>query len=99
MAEQDGNPPPSTETRFSGKREMFNASRDEVGETDQSGRQLFEACRTGDVSKVTSLIENRWSVNMRDTAGRKSTPLHFAAGKNFLMTPLIQFYRIILLAL
>ena len=45
------------------------------------GRELFEACRTGDVNKVTSLVGSRWSVNMRDTAGRKSTPLHFAAGK------------------
>ena len=47
------------------------------------GRELFEACRTGDVSKVRSLIQNGWSVNMRDTAGRKSTPLHFAAGKMY----------------
>jgi len=45
-----------------------------------SGRELFEACRTGDVSRVRFLIQNGWDVNMRDTAGRKSTPLHFAAG-------------------
>ena len=70
----------SNDNRSSSKRELFNASRDEVGESDQTGRQLFEACRTGDVSRVTYLVQNRWSVNMRDTAGRKSTPLHFAAG-------------------
>ncbi|XP_057306768.1 poly [ADP-ribose] polymerase tankyrase-2-like [Hydractinia symbiolongicarpus] len=46
----------------------------------ESGRELFEACRTGDVSRVRFLIQNNWDVNMRDTAGRKSTPLHFAAG-------------------
>ncbi|XP_047128184.1 poly [ADP-ribose] polymerase tankyrase-2 isoform X1 [Hydra vulgaris] len=45
-----------------------------------SGRELFEACRTGDVIRVRYLIQNNWDVNMRDTAGRKSTPLHFAAG-------------------
>ena len=72
-----------TEGRYVSRRELFTASRDEVGESDQSGRQLFEACRTGDVNKVTSLIQSRWNVNMRDTAGRKSTPLHFAAGKQF----------------
>ena len=47
-----------------------------------SGRELFEACRTGDVTRVRYLIQNGWDVNMRDTAGRKSTPLHFAAGSN-----------------
>ena len=45
-----------------------------------TGRELFEGCRTGDVNRVRNLIQNGWAVNMRDTAGRKSTPLHFAAG-------------------
>uniref|UniRef100_A0A8C1T4F0 Poly [ADP-ribose] polymerase n=1 Tax=Cyprinus carpio TaxID=7962 RepID=A0A8C1T4F0_CYPCA len=42
-------------------------------------RELFEACRSGDLERVKKLVcpEN---VNSRDTAGRKSTPLHFAAG-------------------
>ena len=75
----------TTENRYCYKRDLFNASRDEVGESDQTGRQLFEACRTGDVNKVTTLVQNRWSVNMRDTAGRKSTPLHFAAGEQLMM--------------
>ena len=47
-----------------------------------SGRELFEACRTGDVTRVRYLLQNNWNVNMRDTAGRKSTPLHFAAGSS-----------------
>lgn len=43
-------------------------------------RELFEACKTGDNVKVKKLITPQ-TVNARDTAGRKSTPLHFAAGK------------------
>lgn len=43
-------------------------------------RDLFESCKTGDLAKVRKLI-NPQTVNARDTAGRKSTPLHFAAGE------------------
>ncbi|KAL5021722.1 hypothetical protein ScPMuIL_000877 [Solemya velum] len=43
------------------------------------GRDLFEACRSGDLNKVKKLVTAQ-NVNSRDTAGRKSTPLHFAAG-------------------
>lgn len=42
-------------------------------------RELFEACRNGDVSRVRRLLEPG-NVNAKDMAGRKSTPLHFAAG-------------------
>lgn len=42
-------------------------------------RELFEACKTGDIVKVKKLVTPK-TVNARDTAGRKSTPLHFAAG-------------------
>lgn len=42
-------------------------------------RELFEACRTGDVSRVKKLVD-AVNVNAKDMAGRKSTPLHFAAG-------------------
>lgn len=42
-------------------------------------RELFEACKTGDIVKVKKLVSPQ-TVNARDTAGRKSTPLHFAAG-------------------
>ncbi len=45
-------------------------------------RELFEACKSGDIVKVKKLITSQ-TVNARDTAGnRKSTPLHFAAGKH-----------------
>ncbi|KAJ8317508.1 hypothetical protein KUTeg_005412 [Tegillarca granosa] len=43
------------------------------------GRDLFEACRNGDLNKVKKLV-NHHNVNAKDTAGRKSSPLHFAAG-------------------
>ena len=41
---------------------------------------LFDACKNGDLEKVKKslTLEN---ANSRDVAGRKSTPLHFAAGK------------------
>lgn len=42
-------------------------------------RELFEACKSGDLNKVRRQI-NSETVNARDTTGRKSTPLHFAAG-------------------
>uniref|UniRef100_A0A673NBU5 Poly [ADP-ribose] polymerase n=1 Tax=Sinocyclocheilus rhinocerous TaxID=307959 RepID=A0A673NBU5_9TELE len=42
-------------------------------------RELFEACRSGDLERVKKLV-CPVNVNSRDTAGRKSTPLHFAAG-------------------
>ncbi|KAK2142806.1 hypothetical protein LSH36_912g01016 [Paralvinella palmiformis] len=47
--------------------------------TDDAGRELFEACRNGDINKVKHLIGSH-NVNAKDTAGRKSSPLHFAAG-------------------
>ena len=42
-------------------------------------RELFEACKSGDVLRVRSMVDST-NVNARDTAGRRSTPLHFAAG-------------------
>ena len=42
-------------------------------------RDLFEACKHGDVGRVRDLVTPE-NVNSRDTAGRKSSPLHFAAG-------------------
>ena len=44
------------------------------------GRELFEACRNGDLNKVKKIVSTH-NVNAKDTAGRKSSPLHFAAGK------------------
>jgi tankyrase len=43
-------------------------------------RELFEACRNGDINKVKKLVTAS-NVNAKDTAGRKSSPLHFAAGQ------------------
>uniref|UniRef100_UPI001ED84CE7 poly [ADP-ribose] polymerase tankyrase-2-like isoform X2 n=1 Tax=Scatophagus argus TaxID=75038 RepID=UPI001ED84CE7 len=45
----------------------------------EASRELFEACRSGDLERVRDLVSTE-DVNSRDTAGRKSTPLHFAAG-------------------
>ena len=42
-------------------------------------RDLFEACKSGDVHRVRSMVD-AGNVNARDTAGRRSSPLHFAAG-------------------
>ena len=42
-------------------------------------RELFESCKSGDVAKVRELV-NAQNVNARDTTGRRSSPLHFAAG-------------------
>lgn len=43
-------------------------------------RLLFDACRNGDIEQVKALMTTQ-NVNSRDFLGRKSTPLHFAAGK------------------
>ncbi|KAG5449039.1 Poly [ADP-ribose] polymerase tankyrase-1 [Clonorchis sinensis] len=42
--------------------------------------QIFDACRTGDAARVKHFLENGLNVQVTDTLGRKSTPLHFAAG-------------------
>ncbi|XP_015262135.1 PREDICTED: tankyrase-2 isoform X2 [Gekko japonicus] len=49
------------------------------GAAAEPARELFEACRNGDVERVKRLVRPE-NVNGRDTAGRKSSPLHFAAG-------------------
>ena len=41
---------------------------------------LFDACKNGDLEQVKALMTAQ-NVNSRDLSGRKSTPLHFAAGK------------------
>ncbi len=51
--------------------------------TSDAGRELFEACRNGDLNKVKKLVSTH-NVNAKDTAGRKSSPLHFAAGESWL---------------
>ncbi|KAG1954633.1 poly [ADP-ribose] polymerase tankyrase-2-like isoform X1 [Pimephales promelas] len=56
----------------------FAALTESSGSAEPS-RELFEACRRGDLERVKKLVSPE-NVNSRDTAGRKSTPLHFAAG-------------------
>jgi len=41
--------------------------------------ELFDACRKGDIAKVKERLTHA-NANARDSAGRRSTPLHFAAG-------------------
>lgn len=64
------------------RRPLYSTSSDILSITTNSDplRELFEACKAGDLAKVKKLV-NVQTVNARDTAGRKSTPLHFAAGK------------------
>ena len=47
---------------------------------DDTLKELFEACRTGDLNRVKRLVTPD-NINAQDTLGRKSTPLHFSAGK------------------
>lgn len=56
------------------------ASQNEISGNDPL-RELFEACRNGDLVRVKKLVTPQ-NVNARDTAGRKSSPLHFAAGEH-----------------
>ncbi len=42
-------------------------------------RDLFEACKSGDIHRIKSLVDSG-NVNAKDTAGRRSSPLHFSAG-------------------
>ncbi|MCJ8746561.1 hypothetical protein PDJAM_G00143380 [Pangasius djambal] len=55
------------------------AAGEESGAAGAAFRELFEACRNGDVSRVKRLVDSV-NVNAKDVSGRKSTPLHFAAG-------------------
>ncbi|KAF7232320.1 hypothetical protein EG68_05324 [Paragonimus skrjabini miyazakii] len=48
--------------------------------SDSMSVQLFDACRNGDAFRVKFLLDNGACVDMTDSSGRKSTPLHFAAG-------------------
>nr|XP_002121662.3 tankyrase-1 [Ciona intestinalis] len=52
---------------------------DRATNSHSTARDLFDACRNGDLNKVKKLVTTQ-NVNARDLEGRKSTPLHFAAG-------------------
>lgn len=60
-----------------------------LGNVKDSLKQLFEACKTGDINRVKQLAKSS-NVNARDS-GRKSTPLHIACGKQYYNTGIIQF--------
>jgi tankyrase len=64
------------------RRPILAASIEPLPAANDPLRELFEACKTGDITRVKRLISPQ-TVNARDTAGRKSTPLHFAAGECF----------------
>ena len=48
---------------------------------DEVLKELFEACRNGNLVTVRRLITPE-NINAQDILGRKSTPLHFSSGKN-----------------
>ena len=51
----------------------------EMALRDPDQTPLFEACKYGDLELIKKLLTPD-KVNVRDVYGRKSTPLHFAAG-------------------
>lgn len=71
----------SSRAKMATKKQGSHASFFPENDCFEGGRELFEACRNGDVSKVRRLVSGNANVNARDTAGRKSSPLHFAAGR------------------
>lgn len=77
------------------RRDVLKTSMDPLPNTNDPLRDLFEACKVGDIARVRKLITPT-TVNARDTAGRKSTPLHFAAGKSaFLLVNILQLFNYI----
>uniref|UniRef100_A0ABD2WCZ9 Poly [ADP-ribose] polymerase n=1 Tax=Trichogramma kaykai TaxID=54128 RepID=A0ABD2WCZ9_9HYME len=64
---------------MAGRRSVLSSADCLGGAASEPFRELFEACKTGDLTRVKKLVGCK-TVNVRDTAGRKSTPLHFAAG-------------------
>ena len=56
-----------------------STSKSEEMEPENEQCTLFEACKRGDLELIKQTLTSE-KVNARDLAGRKSTPLHFAAG-------------------
>ncbi|UYV66640.1 TNKS2 [Cordylochernes scorpioides] len=54
------------------RRVALPSSGDILHKSTEYGKELFEACRNGDVNRVKKLI-NSQNVNVRDASGRKST--------------------------
>ena len=49
------------------------------GGVSSAGNEAFDACRNGNLALIKKLI-NTTNANIKDKSGRKSSPLHFAAG-------------------
>lgn len=47
---------------------------------DETLKELFEACRHGDLNRVKRLVTPE-NINAQDILGRRSTPLHFSSGQ------------------
>jgi tankyrase len=66
-------------TASSNSRAVRSTSLDTVGAVGDPHRGLFDACRGGDIASVRQFV-TRDNINAADISGRRSTPLHFAAG-------------------
>ncbi|CAG9836015.1 unnamed protein product [Diabrotica balteata] len=71
------------------RRDVLKTSMDPLPNASDPLRDLFEACKVGDIARVRKLV-TPVTVNARDTAGRKSTPLHFAAGTLLVASMLVK---------
>ena len=54
------------------------------GVVSSAGNEAFDACRNGNLALIKKLI-NTTNANLKDKSGRKSSPLHFAAGLSILL--------------
>lgn len=52
--------------------------------SDSKQCSLFEACKRGDLELIKRILTSD-TINAQDLAGRKNTPLHFAAGQYSLL--------------
>ena len=57
------------------------------GVVSSAGNEAFDACRNGQLALIKKLI-NATNANIKDKSGRKSSPLHFAAGMLYLLIEL-----------
>ena len=57
------------------------------GGVSSAGSEAFDACRNGNLPLIKKLI-NSTNANIKDRSGRKSSPLHFAAGERTLLVNL-----------
>lgn len=66
------------------------------GVVSSAGNEAFDACRNGNLVLIKKLI-NATNANLKDKSGRKSSPLHFAAGTaNLLQFTVLQITNVIM---